>query len=151
MSQSESGAAGAKQSIVVEYQLAHPPEKVWRALTDPERLAAWLMPNDFRPVVGHRFQFRAQPQPGWDGVVHCEVLVVEPPSLLRYAWRGGASGQTTLDTVVTWTLEPSGAGTRLKLEHAGFGAKNAFAYENMGKGWRGPIADRLAQTLAAMA
>src|SRR5438309_2185246 len=110
--------------------------QVFRALADPTRravyerlargelavselLASWLMPNDRRPVVGHRFTMRAQPQGGWDGVVHCEVQIVEPPSLLRYSWRGGSGDvETLLDSVVTWRLTPTAAGgTLLRLEH----------------------------------
>src|SRR4051794_9719924 len=85
------------ERITVDQYLAHPPARVWHALTDPDQLARWLMPNDFRPVVGHRFTFRAQPRPGqeFDGTVHCEVLDLEPERLLRIAWRGGR-----LDTTV---------------------------------------------------
>ncbi|MBM0229124.1 SRPBCC domain-containing protein [Micromonospora sp. ATA51] len=92
-------------TIAVDQFLAHPPAKVWRALTDSDLLARWLMPNDFRPLPGHRFTFHTQPRPGqgFDGVVHCEVLEIDPPRRLRWAWRGGR-----LDTVVTWTLAPEG-------------------------------------------
>lgn len=104
-------------TIEVDQFLAHPPAKVWRALTDPELLARWLMPNDFQPVVGHRFTFRTEPRPahGFDGIVHCEVLDLDPERLLRIAWRGGV-----LDTTVTWMLVAEARGTRLFLEHAGF-------------------------------
>ncbi len=85
-----------------------PPPAVWRALTEPALLARWLMENDIRPEVGHRFTFRAPPVAGWDGVVHCEVLEVDAPRRLRYTWRGGADDiqgyGTRIDTVVTWTL-----------------------------------------------
>lgn len=54
--------------------ISPPPERVWRALTDPDELEAWLMENDVEPRVGHRFQFRDEPKPGWRGVVDCEVL-----------------------------------------------------------------------------
>ncbi|HUB07581.1 MAG TPA: SRPBCC domain-containing protein [Myxococcales bacterium] len=141
------------QSIVTEYQLLHPPRKVWRALTEPALLGAWLMPNDFSPVVGHRFTFKAQPVPGWDGTVHCEVLEVDPPNRLRYAWRGGAKGLegygTPLDTVVAWTLTPAAGGTLLRLEHSGFGRENAFAFDAMGKGWKG-MGGRLEDVLAKL-
>lgn len=70
-------AAAGTQSIVVEYDLPQPPEKVWRVLTEPELLSSWLMANDIRAVVGHKFTFRAQPMPHWDGIVHCEVMEVE--------------------------------------------------------------------------
>ncbi len=141
------------QTIVVEYELERPPEEVWRALTEPKLLAAWLMENDLRAVVGHRFTFRAQPVPGWDGVVHCEVLEVEPLARLRYSWCGGSDERQgyglRLDTVVTWTLTatPSG-GTHLRLEHSGFLPKDAFAFDGLKKGWEGKVGDRMAAVLA---
>src|SRR4051812_1912572 len=117
----------ATQSIVVEYDLAHAPAKVWRALTESELVSAWLMKNDLRPIVGHKFTFQSQPMPGWDGVVHCEVTEALVEHKLTYTWRGG-SGDFRLDTVVTWTLTPTaGGGTLLRLEHTGFTAKNTFA------------------------
>jgi uncharacterized protein YndB with AHSA1/START domain len=144
---STSTATETTQSIVVEYDLPHAPQKVWRALTEAELLAAWLMTNDFRPVVGHRFTFRAQPLPGWDGIVHCEVLEVDPHKRLRYSWRGGER----LDTVVTWTLAstPSG-GTLLRLDHSGFTPADRFAFEGMSKGWRGNVAERLTKLIATL-
>lgn len=111
-------------SIVTECDLAEPPEKVWRALTIPDLLAAWLMPNDIRPEVGGRFTFRGKPESG-DGTIECEVLAVEPNRLLRYSWRGGAAerdaGGRTLDTVVTFVLtETVTGGTHLRVVHSGF-------------------------------
>jgi uncharacterized protein YndB with AHSA1/START domain len=75
----------------LEATYPHPQERVWQAITDSRALAAWLMPNDFEPVVGHRFTFRTEPAPGFDGIVHCEVLRVEPPRLLSFTWKGGRS------------------------------------------------------------
>jgi uncharacterized protein YndB with AHSA1/START domain len=148
-------AAKATQSIVVEYDLPYPPEKVWRALTEPQLLAAWLMPNDIKPQVGHRFTFKTAPVPGWDGTVHCEVLVVEPHRRLRYSWRGGSDRLkeygAPLDTVATWTLTPSPTGgTHLRLEHNGFPLES-FAFTKMNEGWRGKVAQRIAQVLAEAA
>jgi uncharacterized protein YndB with AHSA1/START domain len=146
--------AKTTQSIVVEYDLPYPPEKVWRALTEPQLLAAWLMPNDIQPEVGHRFTFKAAPVPGWDGTVHCEVLVVEPHRRLRYSWRGGSDRLkeygTPLDTVATWTLTPTTGGTRLRLDHDGFPLES-FAFTKMNEGWRGKVAQRIAQVLAEAA
>lgn len=93
----------------------HPREKVWRALTEPELLARWLMPNDFEARVGHRFTFQAEPAPGFDGVVHCEVQELEPPVRLVLSWSGGP-----IDTVVTFVLEETPAGTTLTMEQSGF-------------------------------
>ena len=136
--------------IAIDQYLAHPPAQVWRTLTDPELLARWLMPNDFAPVVGHRFTFHTKPRPdlGFDGTVHCEVLELTPERLLRLAWRGGR-----LDSTVTWTLRPEGKGTRLFLEHAGFDPDDPTAQLSrriMGGGWRSMILRRLAELLPAV-
>src|SRR5690606_4844413 len=87
---------------------------VWRALTDPQELSEWLMPNDFRPVVGHRFTFVTAPRPDFDGIVRCEVKAVQPESLLSYSWVGGG-----IDTIVEWRLAAHGSGTALTLIHSG--------------------------------
>lgn len=124
-----------KGAIVFETVYPHPPERIWRALTDPKALAEWLMENDFEPRVGHHFRFRAQPQPGWDGIVHCEVLEVDPPRRLRYTWAGGGN-----ETVVTLTLAPVAEGTRLRLEHSGFqGLKGTLTKFILARGWRKKI------------
>jgi len=131
--------------IVLDAVYPHPPERVWRALTDPQELAAWLMLNDFAPRVGHKFQFRAKPQWGWRGIVDCEVLEVDPPRRLRYAWQGDAKGQVT---TVTWTLEPVSEGTRLVLEHSGFrGLSGWFHRRILGSGWKGMLAKALRDVL----
>jgi uncharacterized protein YndB with AHSA1/START domain len=139
------------ETIVIEYELAHPPAKVWRALTDSGLLARWLMPNDFRAEVGHRFHFRAQPMPHWDGVVQCEVRAVEREKRLQFTWVGGSKeAGSYLDTTVTWSLTPTASGgTLLRLEHAGFLPANKIALEGMGKGWGGQIRRRLEELLAA--
>jgi uncharacterized protein YndB with AHSA1/START domain len=126
--------------------LAHAPAAVWDALTDPGSLARWLMPNDFAPVVGHRFMFRTKPAPGFDGVVHCEVLAIEPQQMMRISWRSDAG----LDTTLTWTLTPAGTGTRLSLDHDGFDADPMLrrARDVMGGGWDGHISRRLHELLA---
>ncbi|NYF60134.1 SRPBCC family protein [Micromonospora purpureochromogenes] len=135
-------------TIQVDEFLPHPPAKVWRVLTEPDLLARWLMPNDLVPVVGHRFTFRTESRPaqGFDGVVHCEVLEVDPPRRLRWAWRGGS-----LDTEVSWTLAPEGRGTRLFLEHSGFDPDDPVQQRTatlLGGGWRSHVWRRLEEILA---
>ncbi|TAK79147.1 MAG: SRPBCC domain-containing protein, partial [Dehalococcoidia bacterium] len=105
------------ESIRRELTFPQSPETVWRALTDSARMAEWLMPNDFEPRVGHHFTFRTQPNPqaGFDGIVHCEVVECTPPGRLVYTWAGGG-----VDTRVTYQVEPEGAGTRLHFEQSGF-------------------------------
>ena len=64
----------------------YPREKVWAALTTPQALAEWLMPNDFEPVVGKRFQFRVDGMMNYSGITDCEILEVEPPERLVFTW-----------------------------------------------------------------
>ena len=107
----------------------HPPEKLWRALTDSELLAKWFMQNDFEARVGHRFTFRTDPAPGFDGVVRCEVLALEPLRKLEFSWAGGP-----IDTVVSWELEPVDGGTRLTVTQRGFQGARGFLVSRILKG-----------------
>ncbi len=131
------------RTLVIERELSHSPEKIWRALTQGPLLEAWLMPNDLQPVVGHKFTFRATPMPQWDGIIDCEVLVVEPPEELSYSWN--ALG---LESVVVWTLMPTGSGTRLRMEQSGFRADQDHAYRGANYGWQKFFAS-LEQVLAS--
>ena len=129
------------RDIVVEEVLAHTPETIWRALTDGELIARWLMaPTGFAAVPGTRFTFQTKPAGAWDGVIHCRVLEVIPNERLAYSWQGGAEGNVgygaPLDTVVTFALTRVQDGTRLRLVHAGFVTpRNDTALKNMGAGW----------------
>jgi uncharacterized protein YndB with AHSA1/START domain len=129
-------------SVVVEREVPFPPEKIWRALTQPHLIEEWLMKNDFKPAVGHRFSLRMDPQPNWNGVVDCQVLVVEPNKALSYAW--GALG---LESVVTFTLTPTSTGTHLRMEQSGFRPDQQQAYQGAQYGWRKFFAN-LEQVLA---
>lgn len=129
-------AAAASRSLVVERVMPHPPDKIWRALTQGSLIADWLVQNDFQPVVGHRFNFRADPIPLWNGVTDCEVLVVEPNKRLAYSWN--ASGEQALGglkTIVTWTLMPCENGTQVRMEQSGFRPQDEAGYRGMGGGW----------------
>jgi len=119
-------ASSATRSVVVEREFPYPPDKIWRALTQPHLIQEWLMKNDFAPTIGHRFDFRAD----WGGV-DCVVLEVEPNRTLSYSW--AAMG---LESVVTWTLTQAGAGTHLRMEHAGFRADQEQAFRGAGYGWQ---------------
>lgn len=137
--------------IRVDEFMPHPPAKVWQALVDPDLLAQWLMPNDFKPVVGHRFTFHAEPvrASGFSGVVECEVLDLRPEQLLTISWRD-ANSPNTLNSTVTWRLHPEGRGTRLFLEHSGFDPDDPvqqLARAIMGGGWRGHTLRRLTDVL----
>lgn len=139
-------------AITVEKVLPYAPEKIWRTLTTGELIGKWLMPNDFAAVIGHRFTFKTRPMGDWDGVVQCEVLLCEPPRLLRYSWKGGADSNpaygSRLDSVVTWTLTPVEGGTHLRMVHDGFVFPgNQLAYDAMGPGW-GRALDRIGSLTA---
>jgi uncharacterized protein YndB with AHSA1/START domain len=111
--------------------MPHPPEKIWRALTEGRLIEQWLMTNDFQPVVGHRFKFRSTPVPNWDGIIASEVLVVEPNARLVYSWVSMG-----LESVVTWTLSPTDSGTHLRMEHSGFPSETSASYKGATYGWK---------------
>jgi uncharacterized protein YndB with AHSA1/START domain len=117
-----------------------PPERVFRALTDPVALAEWLMPCDFQPRLGHHFQFRSKPQGSWNGITDCEVIELEPPRLLAYTWSGqhrNGVDRSVRHTVVRWRLSAEGGGTRLRLEHTGFEGWSEVAVSFLlGVGWK---------------
>jgi uncharacterized protein YndB with AHSA1/START domain len=119
------------RTLVIEREMPHPPEKIWRALTEGMLIKEWLMDNDFQPLVGHRFNFRATPVPNWNGVIDGEVLVVEPNSRLSYSW-----GTLGLKSVVAWTLTPIKGGTHLRMEHSGFPSEESASYKGASYGWQ---------------
>ena len=129
--------ATAMRSVTVEREIAYPPEKIWRALTQPHLIEDWLMKNDFKPVVDHRFNLRGD----W-GAVGCQVLEVEPERTLSYTW--AAMG---LESVVTWTLTPTAKGTHLRMEQAGFRPDQEQAYQGAKYGWQ-QLFGKLEQLLA---
>ena len=132
----------ATRSLVVEREMPHPPEKVWRALTQGPLIDEWLMKSDFQPVVGHKFTFRAEPMPHWNGVTDCEVLEVEPTARLSYTWNAsGAEAANGLKTVVTWTLTPTQGGTQLRMEQSGFRPEEEGNYQGANYGWQRFIAN----------
>lgn len=129
--------------ITVEETYPFPPERVWRALTDSASMAEWLMPNDFLPVVGHKFQFRGKPMPGWRGYVECEVIEVVPPTRLTYTWTGDDDWKEP--STVRWTLEPVAGGTRLRLVHSNLQDPWATQLRGMlSQGWNKMLKDKLA-------
>jgi uncharacterized protein YndB with AHSA1/START domain len=128
--------AAETRSIVVERDMTHPPEKIWRALTESALIEDWFMKNDFQPVVGHKFNFRAQPVMGWNGVTDCEVLELVPHQRLVYTWNAsGEQARDGLKTIVTWTLTPHNGGTHVRMEQSGFRPQDEGGYRGMGGGW----------------
>ena len=123
--------AESPRALVIERVFPHPPEKLWRALTENPLIAQWLMKNDFEPVVGRKFKFQSEPVPNWDGVINCEVLIVEHLKRLSYSW-------TTMgvEFIVLWTFTPAEGGTHLRMEQSGFGPDQQRAYQGAKYGWQ---------------
>jgi len=119
------------RSVVIEKIFAHAPGKLWRALTEPALVTQWLLRNNFLPVIGQEFQFRNEPAGGWDGVIACKVLAVDPLQRLAYSWC--AFG---LESTVEFTLTPADGGTHLRMEHSGFRANQETAYRGAKHGWQ---------------
>jgi uncharacterized protein YndB with AHSA1/START domain len=120
----------ATRSVVIEREMPFPPEKIWRALTDGVLMKQWLMDNDFQPVVGKRFNFRATPMPRWNGVIDCEVQVVEANRTLSYSW-----SSLGVNSVVVWTLSATTGGTMVRMEQSGFRADQQANYDGASYGW----------------
>jgi uncharacterized protein YndB with AHSA1/START domain len=126
------------RSLIFERIFAHPPETVWLALTDGQLLSRWMMSNDFQPIIGHRFQFRAEPQQAWDGITSGEVLAIKPFEQLIYTCNTSRQGETnTLESTVTWTLETVEGGTLLRMEQSGFRATEVRARDGANQAWTG--------------
>jgi uncharacterized protein YndB with AHSA1/START domain len=126
-------ASTETRTVVIEREFSHPPEKLWRALTQPHLIEEWLMKNDFSPVVGHRFNLRGE----WGGVLDCEVLVIEPNRTLSYTWDFAHDDAAfNLKSVVTFTLIPTGAGTHLRMEQSGFKPNQKQALGGAKHGWQ---------------
>jgi uncharacterized protein YndB with AHSA1/START domain len=126
------------KTIHHQFFFPHPPEVVWEYLTKAELISQWLMENDFKPIIGHQFQFRSRPVPAisFDGIVYCTVLEIIPFKKLSYSWKcGPGDGKITLDSIVIWTLDPKDNGTELLLENSGFEEANFAIYSAMNEGW----------------
>lgn len=121
-----------KRDLTFNEVYPYPIERVWRALTDSNAITDWLMPNDFKPELGHKFQFHTKPAPGFDGTVNCEVIELTPPTRLAFSWQGGG-----IDTVATFTLTTVPEGTHLRLDHTGFsGLRGMMVSSILGGGWK---------------
>ena len=137
------------ETVVLDVEVKSPIERVWHALTDSATLSKWMLfkSNDFRPVVGHTFQFREAP--GWTGVVECEVIEVDQPHRLTYTWVSDGESNLRQSTVVTWTLtEADGGATRLHLEQSGFRPEAKQEIGGASYGWKSML-DQLQSLLAS--
>ncbi len=132
------------RSVVVEREFPYPPVNLWRALTQPHLIEAWLMKNDFKLGVGECFNLRGD----WGGVLDCEVLAFEPNRSLTYTWNfAHEDAAYNLASVVSFTLTPTGTGTHLRMEQSGFRPDQPQAYNGAKFGWQKFIAN-LEQVLA---
>jgi uncharacterized protein YndB with AHSA1/START domain len=134
--------AAETRSVVVEREMPYPPEKIWRALTQPHLIEEWLMKTDFKPVLDHRFNLRAD----W-GTVDCQVLAIEPNKALSYTWNVSRDDMAALTSVVTWTLTATSTGTHLRMEQSGFRSDQPRYYQGAKYGWERFLAN-LEQVLA---
>lgn len=147
MTVADQTAASQLETISFEFDLQHAPEKVWRALTEPELLEQWLLPTiGFKLEPGASFAFKTQPYPGWDGTVNCRVVEIEPRRKLSYTW---VVGDMVIDTVVTFTLTPTASGTRVSLRQTGFKVENKQAFGGQRYGWN-MMGNRLVELLGRM-
>ena len=157
------------RTIKLKTFLPYTQEKVWEALTDPKLLGSWFMENDIEPKLGHYFTFRMKPQKGWDGITHCEIISVEPLKYIAYTYCGEATGEkalacagihsdkankltkgifTKLDTVLSFTLEPTCGGTILLMKHSGYkGLKLGIISLIMKIGWKKQLRKTLPKVL----
>lgn len=134
----------AARTVVVEREFPFPPEKLWRALTQPHLIEEWLMKNDFAPVVGHSFNLRGD----WGGTLDCEVLSVEPNRMLSYTWNfAHADPAYALRSIVTFTLTATSKGTHLRMEQSGFRPEQKQALGGAKAGWQ-QFLTKLEQVLA---
>jgi uncharacterized protein YndB with AHSA1/START domain len=128
--------------IVVDETFPHSPETIWKALTDGELIARWLMrPIGFEAVPGSGFMYQTTPAGEWDGVILCRVLEAVPNKRLVYSWKSGHESNVgygaPLETIVTWTLSAVAGGTRVRLVHSGFVTpRNDSALKTMSEGWK---------------
>lgn len=137
------------ETVVLDVEIKSPIERVWHALTDSATLSKWMLfeSNDFKPEVGHTFQFRDAP--GFDGAIDCEVIEVDKPHRLSYTWVSGGEGNLQHSTVVTWALtESEGGCTRLHLEQSGFRSEAKQEIGGAKYGWMSML-DQLQSLLAA--
>lgn len=160
------------RTIKLKTVLPYPPEKVWQALIDAKLLGSWFMKNDIEPKLDHYFTFRMAPQKGWDGITHCHITAIEPQKHIAYTYRGEATGEKALacagihsdtadkmtkgifaklDTVLSFTLEPTCNGTILKMEQSGYkGLKLVIISLIMQMGWKKQLRKKLPKVLEQM-
>ncbi len=161
------------RTIKLKQFLPFSPEIVWLALTDQKLLGSWFMENNLEPIRGHYFTFRMKPQKGWDGITHCEIISVEPQTHISYTYRGEATGEkalacagihsdkadkmtkgifTKLDTILSFTLEPTCGGTILSMEQSGYkGPKLILISLIMQMGWKKQLRKKLPKALEQFA
>jgi uncharacterized protein YndB with AHSA1/START domain len=154
MTANDAGRGGA--GIVYECELAHPPAKVWRALTEPGLVAAWLAADGFRAEQGHRFSVPLGPADAAnddadDGAADCAILELLPPHRMRLAWRlaKGATGDPVESEVSLELTALEGGRTWLRIVHSGLAVRATAAQTEMLRFHRTPATPSQSVRLAA--
>lgn len=115
------------RTIIIEA----PIDKVWKAVSSSEGLAAWLMQNTFQPIIGYEFTFKAQPMGNWDGTVSCKVMELDPPKRLGFTWCGN-----NMEQYVSFELtELEKDKTSFTLVHSGWSEQYSALRDKMYEGW----------------
>lgn len=132
-----------KDSIKFEIEYNFPVAEIWKALTDKTAMSVWLMPCDIEPIIGHKFQFKTKPFPGFNGLINCEVLEVVEHKLLSFSWSGGPLEKTK----VSFRLSEKGNKTILNFRHSGFNGllNKVIVRRILSNGWKTKILPILLQ------
>jgi uncharacterized protein YndB with AHSA1/START domain len=138
------------ENIILEQAYPYSIELVREALTDPAALADWLMPGDFKPVVGHTLQFRCDPHPEFDGTIDVEILDARKRNRLSYSWK---TSNMNKPSTVTFILTPTrDGGTHLRMEHTGLeGDSGKTMYPLFKGGWDLKLGSQLGPVIARLA
>lgn len=137
------------EPFVIERTFNVSVERVWKAITDNERMKKWYFDIPaFKAEAGAEFSFVAGDNDGKKWVHLCTVKEVIPNKKLAHTWRyEGYEGES----LVTWELFEEGNKTRVKLTHAGletFPALKSFAKESFAEGWSQILGTSLEEFLA---
>ena len=104
--------------ILKKITINAPANKVWKALTDPAKVEAWmLMETTFLPQKDKNFTFKAEPNENWDGIFKCIVKEIVENKKLVYTWD---TGFINAETIVSFELKEIGKQTELTLTHSGW-------------------------------
>ncbi|MEQ9618770.1 MAG: SRPBCC domain-containing protein [Deltaproteobacteria bacterium] len=122
-------------------------EKVWDFITDSEKLAKWLMPNDFELKPNKKFTFTCEGHDCGVDTIRCEIREIIPYEKLVYTWN---TDQFEIETLVTIEIQKLGEKTKVTLIHSGWdklGPEERIIRDEYDGGWEGFIMDELKAAL----